>query len=186
MCCFLTVSWVCTDTLSPTLPSPAQTTPSFTGCFKSLYWICYNIASVLHFEFLAERYVGILAPRPLHLHPPHWKAKSELSDPQGSPHFIFRITFCWSSQNSQGLCALLRGPVDLSRHNDPPRPGGFPGILAPSPHPLSASHTSLPALGPQRVDTPSPRPGGPRWPSVSPPSRDLATREVVAKLATLC
>ena len=28
----------------------------------SLYWICYNIASVLCFGFLALRHVGILAP----------------------------------------------------------------------------------------------------------------------------
>ena len=31
-CSFLTASWVCTDTPPPTLPPPAQTTPSFTGC----------------------------------------------------------------------------------------------------------------------------------------------------------
>lgn len=30
----------------------------------------------------------------------------------------------------QGLCALLRGLVDLSQHNDPPRPGGFLGVPA--------------------------------------------------------
>ena len=34
--------------------------PSF---FKNLYWICYNIASVLCFGFLAMRACGILPPQ---------------------------------------------------------------------------------------------------------------------------
>ena len=147
-CSFLTVSWVCTDTPPPTLPSPAQTTPSFTCCFKSLYWICYNIAFVLHFEFLAKRYVGILPPRPLHLHPPHWKAKSELSDPQGSPHFIFRITFCWSSQNSAGaLCFAQR----TGRSESAQRPStsrwlpGCPCVSLTLPCPLTHSAPATPA-----------------------------------------
>ena len=31
-------------------------------CFKSLFWICCNIASVLCFDFLAVRHVGSLLP----------------------------------------------------------------------------------------------------------------------------
>ena len=34
------------------------------GSFLSLYWICYNTASVLCFGFLVIRHVGILAPPP--------------------------------------------------------------------------------------------------------------------------
>ena len=32
--------------------------------FKSLYWICYNIASVLGFGLLAVEACGILVPQP--------------------------------------------------------------------------------------------------------------------------
>ena len=32
--------------------------------FKSLYWICYNTASVLCFGFLNSKYMGSLLPEP--------------------------------------------------------------------------------------------------------------------------
>ena len=114
--------------------------------FKSLYWT-YYIASVSHFEFLVKRYVGILAPRPLHLHPWHWKAKSELSDPQGSPHFIFRITFCWSQNSSGALCFAQRtGGSESAQWPSTSRwlPGS-PCISLTLPHPLTRSAPATPA-----------------------------------------
>ena len=45
--------------------------------FWSLYWICYNIVSVLGFGFSVARHVKILAPHQgSNLHPLHWKVKS--------------------------------------------------------------------------------------------------------------
>ena len=42
--------------------------------FESLHWICYNIASVLPFGFLAARHVSSWLPNQgLNLHPLHWK-----------------------------------------------------------------------------------------------------------------
>ena len=45
--------------------------------FKSLYWICYNIASVLGFGFWATGHVGSQLPEQgSNQHPSHWKMKS--------------------------------------------------------------------------------------------------------------
>lgn len=71
-------------------------------------------------NFWSKRYVGILS-QVLHLHPQHWKAKSELSDPQ-EVLLYFQNHSVDLLKTLQGLCALLRGPVDRVEHNDPPRP----------------------------------------------------------------
>ena len=42
--------------------------------FESLYWICYNITSVLCFVFLATRHVGSWLPQASNSHPLHWVA----------------------------------------------------------------------------------------------------------------
>ena len=55
-----------------------------------LYWICYNIASVLYFAFLVLRHVGSWLPHQgWNSHHLHWKAKSSPLDCHGSPQVNF-------------------------------------------------------------------------------------------------
>ena len=54
--------------------------------FLSCYWICYHIASVLCFVFLAMRHMGSYLPEQgLNPHLPHWKAQPQPADCQGRP-----------------------------------------------------------------------------------------------------
>ena len=46
-------------------------------------WICYNIASVLHFGFWPQSMWDLSSPNGIE--PLHWKAKSQPLDSQGSP-----------------------------------------------------------------------------------------------------
>ena len=65
----------------------------------SLYWICYNIASVLYFGFLAVRHVGISAPWPgIEPAPPAPEGEIFTTHLQGSSRLsLFSITFFWGS-----------------------------------------------------------------------------------------
>ena len=56
----------------------------------SLYWICYNIASVLLFGFLVLRHVGSWLPHQgWNSHHLHWKAKPSPLDCHRSPQVNF-------------------------------------------------------------------------------------------------
>ena len=60
------------------------------GHFRSLHWVCYNIAPVPCFGLLAPTHVGSWLPyQGMNPHPLHWKAKSQPLDCQGSPWPIF-------------------------------------------------------------------------------------------------
>lgn len=52
----------------------------------SLYWICYNFASVLCFCLLAKRHMGSQLPsKGSNLHPTYWKEVSTTGSPVKSP-----------------------------------------------------------------------------------------------------
>ena len=69
----------------------------FVGHFKSLYWTYYNTASVLCFQFLAERYVGFLAPWPgMEPTPPALVGKVLTTASQESPQeYCFKPLNLW-------------------------------------------------------------------------------------------
>ena len=73
------------------------------GHFLSVYWICYNIASVLCFWFFGHEACGILAPwagiRPAsayvgRLSLNHWTTRKSSADSSLDPHFVFAPLVC--------------------------------------------------------------------------------------------